>query len=260
MEEKFKEIIAGFIKIPVQEIGPATPIDRSAVKNSIMLHRMYARLADEGLAVGNYTGIRVYGDLLRQKTTGDGLEERAANGRQPEEQEGGGHQPKLRAANVHMETAREPGFSPAVPGYPDGAVGIDIEEIAALPRTVDFRKEGFYKLNFSAREIAYCILQPDPYASVRDRPFHLLEIGHTTDGKPLAPGFSLSISHASGMAIALAVRGGGLTFPPAALPVAQASQAASGGAKGGTVSWLSWIALLVSVTALLIALLRQVNK
>jgi hypothetical protein len=39
------------------------------------------------------------------------------------------------------------------------SVGIDIENIASLPKTNDFRTEGFYIDNFGEKEIAYCILQ-----------------------------------------------------------------------------------------------------
>lgn len=148
------------------------------------------------------------------------------------------------------------------------AIGIDIEEVAALPRAVDFRKDEFYTMNFTARETAYCILQPDPYASfaglfaakeamvkadasIRDRSFHLLEISHSPEGKPLTPGFSISISHANGMAVAVAAPTGNALFPAPALTAPQAAPAAV-----KPVSWLAWMALLLSVAALLIALVH----
>ena len=67
MEEKIKGIISVFIKLPADQIGAGTPIDRSALQSSILLHRMYARLAEEGVRVENYVNIKVFGDLLQQQ-------------------------------------------------------------------------------------------------------------------------------------------------------------------------------------------------
>ncbi|HEV3326120.1 MAG TPA: hypothetical protein VG052_10965, partial [Puia sp.] len=67
MEEKIKGIVSVFIKLPAEQIGAGTPIDRSALQSSILLHRMYARLAEEGFRVENYANIKVFGDLLQQR-------------------------------------------------------------------------------------------------------------------------------------------------------------------------------------------------
>ena len=42
MEEKIKELISGYIKTDISKIDYSTLIDRNAVSNSILLHRMYA--------------------------------------------------------------------------------------------------------------------------------------------------------------------------------------------------------------------------
>jgi phosphopantetheinyl transferase (holo-ACP synthase) len=247
MEEKIKEIVSGFIKLPAGEIGPGTPIDRSALQSSILVHRMYARLAEEGIVVENYAAIKLFGDLLRSSGVAAGSSETGLR------QEAGP------AANIRANGVG----GDALPG-----IGLDIEEIAALPRAADFRKETFYTLNFTPAEIAYCILQADPYASLtglfaakeaivkadgqyRSHPFHTLGISHSTEGKPIFPGFGLSISHAGGMAVAVAVRSGA---GPLQQPVSPAQSPIPAGRKPGFAAWIAWMSLLLALAALLVAL------
>jgi phosphopantetheine--protein transferase-like protein len=255
MEEKIREIIATFIKLPAEQIGPATPIDRSAVRSSIMLHRMYARLAEEGLVIKNYTGIRVFGDLMRAPTAdpdGPDRSQPVPSGSQP-----------VPSGSQHVPSRSQP--VPSQIGPPDSplTLGIDIEAIASLPRVDDFRTEEFYKMNFTPGEIAYCILQSDPYASfaglfaakealikstgsIRETPFNQIEIGHSPIGKPEYPGFTISISHTDGMAVAVAARAAE-TGSPAQTPTIP---------KAAAASWPSWLALLLSLIALLVVLLH----
>ena len=239
MEEKIKEIVSTYIKVPADQIGSGTPIGRAALGNSILLHRMYARLVEEGVVVSDYAEINVFGDLIRKQGEGEG--ERLIS---------------------------NPIIQP--PGTGTAGVGIDMEEIAALPRVDDLRKETFYTQNFTPGEIAYCILQADPYASLaglwaakeaiakadgqyRKRPFNTVEIGHTAEGKPEFAGMGLSISHAGGMAVAVAVRGGAsaaasmdLSSPP--------PKAAATASKTAFSAWITWMALLLAAAALLLAL------
>lgn len=239
MEEKIKQIIAGFIKVPGEHITADTKIDRSAVGNSIVLHRMYAKLAEEGLQVQNYTEIKTVGALLQQAS--------ASNG---------------------MVMASLP--APAMNGFEkngNGAVGIDMEIITALPRSNDFREEEFYKMNFSPSEIAYCILQPDPYASFaglfaakeaiikadnayRNTPFSAIEISHEADGKPVFGDYLLSISHTNDLAIAVAVRS---MHHAAQEPRNVNIQSSQNAGRPGS-AWLWLFCILVSVAALIIAL------
>jgi phosphopantetheine--protein transferase-like protein len=239
MEEKVKEIVASFIKVPADQIGAATPVDRRAVKSSIVLHRMYARLAEEGLVIKEYTSIKVFGDLLAGQSNGAGVKAAVAI-----------------EAPVPMVSAGE-GESIAL--------GIDIESIDALPRVADFRREEFYKMNFTPGEIAYCILQADPYSSfaglfaakealvkadgsIRERSFNQIAIGHSPEGKPLYPGFTLSIAHANGTAVAVAARGNN-SRPPQALTAPAAT-------AGGGNTWIVWLSLLLAAAAITIALIR----
>lgn len=246
MEEKIKEIVSVFIRVPAGNISSATPVDRSAVQNSILLHRMYARLAEEGFEFGNYSTIKVFGDLL----------------------------PAAVESTPNVAPASRVDPAPPIHGGPSDShgdqpgVGIDIEAIANLPRVADFRTAEFYRMNFSAEEIAYCILQPDPYASFaglfavkeaiikadeqyRNRQFSTLAIGHTDQGKPFFPGFGLSISHANEMAVAVAVRNGGtmLVQPAPVTPSINPPQKR-------TTSPIAWLALLLALAALLVTLLH----
>jgi phosphopantetheine--protein transferase-like protein len=232
MEEKIKEIVSTYIRVPAGQISESTPIGRSALQSSILLHRMYARLGEEGVVVDDYAGIKVFGDLMR---------------RQGMAVEPSGSTPVTRSQAG--EVAGTTG------------IGIDIEEVAALPRVADLRKETFYTQNFTPGEIAYCILQADPYTSLtglfavkeaiikadgqyRNRPFHTMEIGHTAEGRPVFPGMGLSISHAGGMAVAVAVAERAPVVPIA--PPAAARPAST--------AWITWIALLLAAAALLVAL------
>ncbi|HTR30461.1 MAG TPA: 4'-phosphopantetheinyl transferase superfamily protein [Puia sp.] len=194
MEEKIREIISVFIKVPPDQIVESTPIDRRAVQSSILVHRMYARLGEAGFVVDDYAGIAVFGDLMRKQGSAGSATSIVVPAPGGEEEDSQG-------------------------------VGIDMEEVAALPRADDLRKEEFYVRNFTPGELAYCILQPDPYASLtglfavkeaivkadgryRNRPFNMIGIGHSPQGRPIFPGFRLSISHAGGMAVGMAVRDG----------------------------------------------------
>jgi len=275
MEEKIKGIVSVFIKVPADQIVAGTPIDRSALQSSILLHRMYARLAEEGVVVRNYVNIKLFGDLFRE---------------QPDTPIPGTSMPTTQTSTTSMALTSVPG-APA-PGTP--SIGVDIEEIAALPRAADFRKEQFYTMNFTAAEIAYCILQPDPYSSLaglfaakealikadgqlRSRAFNTLEINHSAEGAPVFPGFALSISHAGGMAVAVATRtaawtagvsggtagtGGWTTGGSAGVsgwttggPGGSGAPAhKTAGSTAGSTSWIAWMALLLAIAALLVAL------
>jgi phosphopantetheinyl transferase (holo-ACP synthase) len=259
MEEKIKEIVSGFIRVPAGQIGEGTPIGRGALQSSIHLHRMYARLGEEGIVVENYTAIRVFGDLIRSQ--GDGGAGATGVGAAGEDVRVGGGL----GGDMMVGAGARVGADGVMTGGTD--IGIDIEEVTTLPRVVDFRKDIFYSQNFTAAEIAYCILQPDPYSSFaglfavkeaiikadgrfRGRPFHTVEIGHSEEGKPVFPGFGLSISHAGGMAVAVAVRGGAENQPVSSVGLRGPEPA--GRRRGG--GWIGWMALLLAAAALLLAL------
>lgn len=268
MEDKIREIVSVFIKVPAAQITDGTAIDRTALQSSILLHRMFARLGEEGVVINDYTGIKVFGDLLRQQGS------EAGRGYSPDPvqtiQTGQALQTvqtvqtgQTGQTGQTVQALQAPLGRPSVqaPG-----IGIDIEEVAAMPRVADLRNEAFYTQNFTAAEIAYCILQADPYSSLtglfavkeaivkadgqfRNRPFHSFGIGHSIEGKPEFPGFGLSISHAGGMAVAVAVRESGATARTEnEMQVVAARKPAS------SLAWIAWMALLLAAAALLLAL------
>ncbi len=295
MEEKIKEIVSVFTKVPVDQIGPATPVGRSAMQSSILLHRMYARLAEEGLAVDNYGNIKVFADLLKYRsgqtsdlavfersgrTVPDGSGSAILDGSGHTISDGSGAaipangQSGLSGGYLSADLPARTHIRSFVAGantsVPSSGIGIDIEEVSGLPLTNDFRKDEFYKMNFTATEIAYCILQPDPYSSFaglfaakeaiikadgRDRfkVFNSIEIGHSPEGKPVYPGFELSISHAGKMAVAVAVPSGGSAALSQAPPTSGGQNPAVAG-KGSPAAWLAVLALALSVIALLLVL------
>lgn len=237
MEEKIKEIVATFIKVPAEQIGPATPIDRRAVKSSIMLHRMYAKLAEAGLVISDYTSVRIFGDLSGGS---------AAGGPVPD------------SIPAQQPATGEAGDEPL-------SMGIDIESVGSLPKVADFRRDEFYKQNFTPQEMAWCILQPEPVESfaglfaakealvkadnsLREKPFNQIAIGRSPQGKPLYPGFTLSIAHANGTAVAVAARAAanGTATPALTLPSVTAAP------KTG--STIVWLALLLAAAAFILSL------
>lgn len=198
MEQKIKEIVARYTKLPEDQIQPGTVIDRSAMPSSILLHRMYASLATAGIVVENYWDIKTYGTLLQKVESGD---------------------PQQTATNFNtLQTFNNE------PIHANGqtSIGIDIEEISMLPAATDYREDAFYTMHFAPQEIAYCILQSHPQASFAGLfaakeaivkadnsylkvSFNSIIIDHLPNGKPTHPQFSISISHTAGIAVAVAV-------------------------------------------------------
>ena len=115
-------------------------------------------------------------------------------------------------------------------------LGLEIENIAALPDAEDYSLHEFYRANFTPSEIAYCINQLAVKAAFQgllaakraiiksgaasdspDGP-RSVEIGFDGDGRPTYPGCILSISDTGTIAAAVCLWLGGLAWaagPPA---------------------------------------------
>jgi phosphopantetheinyl transferase (holo-ACP synthase) len=114
-------------------------------------------------------------------------------------------------------------------------LGLEIENIAALPDAEDYSLHEFYRANFTPSEIAFCIRQPAVKTAFQgllaakraiiksgaaseppDGP-RSIEIGFDGDGRPTYPGCLLSISDTGTIAAAVCFWLGGLTLtaPPA---------------------------------------------
>ena len=147
----------------------------------------------------------------------------------------GGFTPRALLSGEAPVPASALGAVPSAPAAADaatfGGVGIDMEDVAALPDAEDYREHPFYRDNFTPREIAYCLMQPDVAASfcgtwaakeailksgrVSGHRSHLHDIEITRDnlGRPSFPGCALSISHTKAAAIAICM----VSAPQAAL-------------------------------------------
>ena len=249
MEEKIKNTLSIFLKLAPAQINTTTVIDRSAVSSSILLHRMYAKLAAEGFVVSDYQNLRTLGDLLQRLNGTPALPTTAANG----------------TAGQQTDTVTPAGR--ATQAADNRGIGIDIEMINAIPLTNDFREDSFYTMNFATKEIAHCILQPNPYASfaglfaakeamvkadnsLLNQPFKDIPVLHLSSGKPWNEHFNISVSHTDTMAVAVA-----LPIQPPVQPQAQplALPAKTAAVPAG-VWFLTVTSLLLSVIALFIIL------
>ena len=249
MEEKIKSIIGLYLKLSQEQIIASTVIDRSALVSSILLHRMYAHLAKEGFFVENYQEIKTFGGLL-QKT------------------------------NMQSDTSLNTVItSPLVAGnlndnevFLKSLIGIDLEEIKLMPIANDFREDEFYSMNFSPSEIAYCILQANPYASFAglfaakesivkadnsfiNTLFNKINIDHLPGGKPIHPQFQISISHTPSLAIAIAIKY--LPPPNSSSPYAINQSSGSQQNQGSLIYLLCFLSLFLSALAILLLFFKK---
>lgn len=244
MPERITKIVSEYTKIPIDQLQSETQIGRSVVGNSIILHRMYAAIAKEGIEIQGYQEIKTFGELVN-KVSGNPYP-------------GNSVIPKPKIIPEPSEVSHQK------PG-----VGIDIEEISKMPEAIDFREDEFYKMNFTPGEIAYCILQPNQYASFtglfaakeamvkaenfyKNVPFNTIFIDHLPGGQPFYKGFTMSISHTETLAIAVAVKDSGNTNNSTA------------GKKEAFIKndipshfWISVIAVLLASIAICISLFKK---
>ncbi|OQP49442.1 holo-ACP synthase [Niastella populi] len=245
MEEKIKHLIAPFLRVPSEQISYKTIIDRTSVSSSITLHRMYAKLAEEGFTVPDYWNVKTFSILLERINR---------NGNAP-------------VTGVQEVPVSMNGV-PAHGHVGTFAVGIDIEDVNAMPKTNDFREDEFYKMNFSPAEISYCILQPAPYASFaglfaakeaivkadnsnRNRPFNTIVVSHDQEGKPAYPGFHISISHSNNMAVAVVLQ---MEFD--LQPGKGNETTVTQPSKVSNAKWLFLLSFIISLVALFVALFK----
>ncbi len=205
--QKIKEIVATFLKTTSERVAEDTIIDNTTIVGSIWIHRMYAVLArDLNVDIQDYQRIKTFGELVHRLN-------------------GGPEAIKQESCKEELDFSgllSSQGSDPVNTSQPIQA-GIDMEDIDHLPTVKDFRKDPFYVRNFSAKEIEYCLAQPNPLQSFaglfaakeaiikadnvyKKVPFHQLEIVHDQNGKPSFADFSISISHSRHQVVALAIR------------------------------------------------------
>jgi phosphopantetheine--protein transferase-like protein len=203
---KVRKIVAHFLRIEPDEIHGSTKIDYKSFSSSLMLHRMYAKLANEGYIVQDPSVVVTFDDLLSQ----------------------------LSLFNVGELTGTAAGLTTSSPEidntdnshvYGTLEVGVDTEIIENFDFPEDVRNDTFYKNTFSPKEIDYALQRVNPRAtftalfSLKEsivkadntligRPFNEIEISHTLQGKPFRAGFSLSVSHSDLHVVSIAIKTG----------------------------------------------------
>jgi phosphopantetheinyl transferase (holo-ACP synthase) len=143
-----------------------------------------------------------------------------------------------KSALVQISPVAADGGAPgsACPGFHGSkGLGLEIENIAALPDAEDYALHEFYRANFTPSEIAHCIQQPAVKAAFQgllaakraiiksgaasdspDGPLSV-EIGFDGEGRPTYPGCLLSISDTGTVAAAICFWRGALDWPAAQL-------------------------------------------
>ena len=205
-ETRVKEIVSVFIRRPVEEIREGTDLKIS----SVLLHRMYAALADDGIVIRNRSAVRTFGDLLGQAASDVPKD--------PVPAPFGADMVEPTSGKSNLAANRRPAA-----GMVDFQIGLDMEDIASMPRAEDYREDPFYTRTFSQREISYCILQGDPLQSFAgkfaakeaivksdgaysDVPLNQIEILNEKNGRPYFGDFKISISHSERTAVAVAIK------------------------------------------------------
>jgi phosphopantetheinyl transferase (holo-ACP synthase) len=144
-------------------------------------------------------------------------------------------------APASSETVRVPGTTPVSDSFGGLQVGLDVQEIGALPLADDYWDHEFYKENFDKSEIAYAVVKPEPRIHLAgfwcakealrkcDPAFALTSFAstavmHDADGKPwllsVTPTarvrlpHALSVSHSGPIASAVVVTGSARPVPP----------------------------------------------
>jgi phosphopantetheinyl transferase (holo-ACP synthase) len=243
MDEKIRSIVATYTKQLPETITAETRIDRTALGSSIHVHRFFAALAQAGHSVANYQSVTTVAQLLQQTNGGEfQLKETTTV-----------------ISSVPVSTNTSNSHEPSI--------GIDMEDIMSLPQTDDFREHSFYIANFAASEIAYCILQTNPYASftglfaakealvkannlLQGRQFNQLVFTHSQEGKPVYPGYAVSVSHTNTTAIAVVVAAQQTANSVADVNASAITKPAA--SSFGFQHIISLLALLISIVAILL--------
>jgi len=274
-EESLREIVATLNKTDPGGIAPASPLG-GALAGSLGRARLDANLRSKyGVANPAVYSAKTFGDLCR--VLGVAIDGNGA----------------ARAAQ-HIPAAHSAPPAPvnSLAQRPVAvSIGADVEAIAAMPSAADYWEDEFYKTTFTPREIAYAVQQSSPQASfaamwcakeaarkadasLAQLDWQSLEVVHDAGGKPTmhvreaeALG-ALSLSHTDQIAFAvfaLAPGAGAAASGAGTLEADAQTDPRSHGQRGaapnrrssGSVAMIAVLALLLSVAALVLALLRH---
>ncbi|MGA2571033.1 MAG: 4'-phosphopantetheinyl transferase superfamily protein [Terracidiphilus sp.] len=262
-EEALQEFIAALSNTEKARITAATPLN-ALLPGSLGRTRLDAALRNK-LGISNPGVYRAvtFGDLCRLLgvTPQDGVA------------------PEAPAVPAPLLSSRSRGTGS---GAETLQVGIDLEPISALPQAADYREDEFYKNTFTAREIAYALLQPSPQETfagiwcakealrkadpaLAQAPWTALEVIHDEAGKPSMTvngtpvEGALSVSHSGEMAVAVFVAGvSGQAASASPSPETASSEKpgdhpVADGSRGWGNAAIALLALLISIAALAIS-------
>ena len=204
--QQAKIIIAHFLKKKVEDIDQDTVMDYTVVPSSLLLHRMYAELADKDYMIDDPASITTYADFLEILSSSSS------------------------SAQINDNEAKSKYVNEIINNSdslikPDNilSVGIDLEEISSFKSVNNYMEDPFYKSNFTLEEIEYCKTKVSPLESFaglfsikeaivkadnsfKKIKFNKINISHTNDHEPTYKGFALSISHSKNYVVAIAYK------------------------------------------------------
>lgn len=257
MEESLKAVIAEYLSVEVSALPDGFRFSGSRFQGSIGMYRFQAfaqkRLGLRLPAIPYGAGLEEALALIRNGSPAGAVDLvskgalSAASVSAPSFS-GLPSASAVAVAEPQGPTARPTSIAQAVPATVDATaaitltqdtagLGIDIENVASMPAAFDYRVHEFYESAFTASEIAYCILKPEPRVhfcglfsakeslkkaspEFLELPLNAIEIGHDAKGKPyylragtkVNPPYSLSISHTQETAVSAVAR---IAFPSA---------------------------------------------
>jgi len=178
-EQELKSVLATMLATEPSAIGPESSL--AAFNTSLGAAKLRLGLKRLGLALPAAARPSTYGGLVAA----------------------------LSGGVASLSPAAGPAASGAVSG--DLKVGLDVEEIKALPMAKDYWEHEFYRGSFAASEIAYAVIEADPRvhfagfwcakealwkcdAALANVEFSRIAVAHDVDGKPY-----LTIAGANGL-------------------------------------------------------------
>jgi phosphopantetheine--protein transferase-like protein len=252
-EELLRDIVAEVARVERHQISATTSL-ASILSGSLGRARLDAQIRAR-LGISNPAIYRVatYGELL------DAL---------------GWH----RSAAVNNTERRDPPV-PVFSREDRIRVGVDIENIAALPTVSDYWEDEFYRRMFTSQEIAYALMQTQPRVSLAaiwcakealrkvrglltQVDWSQIEVVHDPEGEPslkvdgIPVAGSLSLSHTEEIAIAVLVTDPQATTPPDVAPPAHHVATTSERKYSGIVTVAAWLGLLLAAASIAIQFFR----
>jgi phosphopantetheine--protein transferase-like protein len=260
--EKLQEIIAEFMKVPVDTVGASTALT-GVLAGSLGRARLDAILRSRmGISNPGVYTIKTFGELCQLA----GADISGVSPAAPEPQRN------------KLPKTLTGAFGRGV------AIGIDMQSLDAMPEATDYWENEFYVQHYTRQEIAYALLQPNPRESLAamwcakealrkadgrwlEVDWHRTEVAHTPTGEPMLMSggetlpYSLSLSHTCGLAIAVVAMMAVPSHSPQ--PVASsfvptvAMQPGAMLAHRTFAAALSVVAILFSLIAIAVALLKR---